>query len=173
MWRSERIAATFPLRGHEDTFTMEVRAIGSQYFFFGKDGDLFLHRLFCYILQFARGIFALDPLSSCMGELEGGVAQLVRAPACHAGGRRFESGHPRLSFLNVRCVQFFFNRSHRCLFLLLAEPLSRGRRVGLDEPLRKNLQAGNGKLRLSISKTGTMKPGWLLIVKSSPAAGSI
>ena len=96
MWRSERIAATFPLRGHEDTFTMEVRAIGSQYFFFGKDGDLFLHQLFCYILQIARGIFALDSLSSCMGEIEGGVAQLVRAPACHAGGRRFESGHPRL-----------------------------------------------------------------------------
>ena len=25
----------------------------------------------------------------------GGVAQLVRAPACHAGGRRFKSGHSR------------------------------------------------------------------------------
>ena len=25
----------------------------------------------------------------------GGVAQLVRAPACHAGGRRFEPGHSR------------------------------------------------------------------------------
>jgi hypothetical protein len=25
----------------------------------------------------------------------GGVAQLVRVPACHAGGRRFEPGHFR------------------------------------------------------------------------------
>jgi hypothetical protein len=28
-------------------------------------------------------------------ERRGGVAQLVRASACHAEGRRFESGHPR------------------------------------------------------------------------------
>ena len=34
----------------------------------------------------------------------GGVAQLVRAPACHAGGRRFEPGHSRHLLFNT-----FFN----------------------------------------------------------------
>ncbi len=36
--------------------------------------------------------------SAKSGPVPGGVAQLVRAPACHAGGRRFESGHSRHSF---------------------------------------------------------------------------
>ena len=36
------------------------------------------------------GSSPLPPTIQC-----GGVAQLVRAPACHAGGRRFEPGHSR------------------------------------------------------------------------------
>ena len=37
----------------------------------------------------------------------GGVAQLVRASACHAEGRRFESGRPRIIlglFLKIKAV---------------------------------------------------------------------
>ena len=37
------------------------------------------------------GSSPLPPTIKCSG----GVAHLVRAPACHAGGRRFEPGHSR------------------------------------------------------------------------------
>ena len=34
----------------------------------------------------------------------GGVAQLVRVPACHAGGRGFDSRHSRQCFFCKQCL---------------------------------------------------------------------
>ena len=45
-------------------------------------------------LVYTERVIGSSPLPPTI-ESSGGVAQLVRAPACHAGGRRFEPGHSR------------------------------------------------------------------------------
>ena len=45
-------------------------------------------------LVYTERVIGSSPLPPTI-KLSGGVAQLVRAPACHAGGRRFEPGHSR------------------------------------------------------------------------------
>ena len=49
--------------------------------------------------------------------LNGGVAQLVRAPACHAGGRGFEPLHSRHSFHKTLSLWNFFCPFFRYFFL--------------------------------------------------------
>ena len=45
-------------------------------------------------LVYTERVIGSSPLPPTI-KYSGGVAQLVRAPACHAGGRRFEPGHSR------------------------------------------------------------------------------
>ena len=51
-------------------------------------------------LVYTERVIGSSPLPPTIIKYSGGVAQLVRAPACHAGGRRFEPGHSRHSLID-------------------------------------------------------------------------
>lgn len=65
--------------------------ISKKFIIFSKK-DLHLIFLFCIRLH----------------EPDGGVAQLVRAPACHAGGREFEPRHSRHYVKKAAFMAAFF-----------------------------------------------------------------
>ena len=56
-------------------------------------------------LVYTERVIGSSPLPPTikLSKICGGVAQLVRAPACHAGGRRFEPGHSRHYMIMV-CI---------------------------------------------------------------------